>query len=124
MRTGLIVAALLSIGCARSAPPPRAQKVALKSDTMMQPLLDEPATRGLVSGHVTLRPGESMHRHDTENYEELLVVLAGRARVVVGTDPVLVDVGEVLYLPPHTEHEVHNDGKVDVRYLFIAAPAR
>lgn len=91
---------------------------------MMQPLLDEPVTRGLASGHVTLKPGESMHRHDTERYEELLVVLAGRARVIVGTEPMQVDAGEVLYIPPHTEHEVHNDGTVDLRYLFVATPAR
>jgi mannose-6-phosphate isomerase-like protein (cupin superfamily) len=85
-------------------------------------LTGPPPTAGMVAGRVVLKPGEAMHRHSTENNEELLVVLHGRGQVVLGREPVAVAAGEVLYVPPRTEREVRNDGQEERRYIFTVAP--
>ncbi len=124
-----LCAVLLSLGaCATTArkagPSLHYQRIVLSPDPVEQPLLTgPPQTMGMRSGRVVLKPGEHMHRHSTEGYEELLVVLRGRARVVVGTEPVAMEAGQVLYIPPQTGHEVHNDGAEELRYIYTVAPA-
>jgi mannose-6-phosphate isomerase-like protein (cupin superfamily) len=114
-----------TLACAAPAAQLKSQKFTLAPEGMMQPLLTgAPMTGGMRSGRVLLKPGESMHRHSTEGNEEFLLFLAGRARVVLGAESVPMAAGEVLYIPPHTEHEVHNEGTEEVRYVFTVAPVR
>ncbi len=123
----MVVLALvvLGCGCSTAARQYKWQRLDLAPAQVDQPLLTgPPQTSGMRSGSVLLRSGEAMHKHSTNDNEELLVFLGGRARVVVGTEPVEVGVGQVLYIPPHTEHEVHNDATEDVRYIFTVAPVR
>jgi mannose-6-phosphate isomerase-like protein (cupin superfamily) len=115
------------VGCATTAahPPsnPHYQKIVLSTDPIEQPLLDgPPQTAGMRSGRVVLKSGEDMHRHSTNDKEELLVFLQGKARVILGTETVLMEAGQVLYIPPHLEHEVHNDGPEELRYIFTVPP--
>lgn len=128
MRALLVVVALLVAGCAGGTPAPVALhhvKLTLSPEPVEQMLLTgPPQTGGMVSGRVVLKPGEAMHRHSTEGNEELLVILQGRGHAVLGHDPVPIAAGEVLYIPPHTEHEVHNDGTEELRYIFTVAPLR
>lgn len=123
----LIVASTASEGCAAraaQAPAARWQKVALAA-VADQPLLSgPPQTRGMRSGHVTLKAGEAMHRHSTNDNEELLVFLHGRARLQIGDEWVEAASGEVLYIPPQTPHEVHNEASEPLEYLYTVAPAR
>ena len=113
-------------GCA-SAPAPgtiRYQRFVLSPEPVEQPLLwGPPQTGGMRSGRVVLLPGQEMHRHSTEGNEELLVFLQGKGRVQLGEEAVDVAAGEVLYIPPRTEHEVHNDGPAELRYIYTVAPA-
>jgi mannose-6-phosphate isomerase-like protein (cupin superfamily) len=124
-----LCASLLSV-CACATATPRArtdlryQRIALSSDPVEQPLLSgPPQTAGMRSGRVVLRPGEHMHRHSTESNEELLLFLKGKARLVLGAESVSMEAGQVLYIPPRTEHEVHNDGSEELRYIYVVAPA-
>ena len=112
-------------GCATAGPAPQVQHFTLKSDSDYQPLLKgPPQTGGMHSGHVTLKPGQQMHRHSTEANEEMLIFLQGRGQVVLGGTKVAVGAGEALYIPPQTEHEVHSEGPEDLRYVYTVAPAR
>jgi mannose-6-phosphate isomerase-like protein (cupin superfamily) len=98
--------------------------IVLSAEPVEQPLLaGPPETAGMRSGRVVLKAGEAMHRHSTKGNEELLVFLTGKARVVVGDESVPLAAGEVLYIPPQTEHEVHNDGSEELRYIYAVAPA-
>jgi mannose-6-phosphate isomerase-like protein (cupin superfamily) len=100
------------------------QRIVLSSEPVEQPLLEgPPQTAGMRSGRVVLKAGEDMHRHSTNDNEELLVFLAGTARVVLGGDSVTMEHGQVLYIPPHLEHEVHNDGPAVLQYIYTVAPA-
>jgi mannose-6-phosphate isomerase-like protein (cupin superfamily) len=74
------------------------------------------------SGRVVLKAGEDMHRHSTQGNEELLVFLEGKARVVLGAETVTMEAGQVLYIPPQVEHEVHNDGPALLQYIYTVAP--
>lgn len=119
--------ALSTAGCAgrRLAPTVlRYQRIALSPEPVEQQLLaGPPQTAGMRSGKVVLEPGALMHRHSTAHNEELLVFLRGSARVVVGAETVATAAGQVLYIPPQTEHEVHNDGPERLVYLYTVAPA-
>jgi mannose-6-phosphate isomerase-like protein (cupin superfamily) len=132
----LDAACMLAVGCASAAPcseraradQPRAelhyQLITLAPESVEQALLDgPPQTAGMRSGRVVLKPGEHMHRHSTHGNEELLVFLLGKARVVLGSETITAQAGQVLFIPPHTEHELHNDGPVELRYIYTVAPA-
>ncbi len=107
-----------------ASPDLRYRRIALSPEPVEQPLLTgPPQTAGMRSGKVALAPGAAMHRHSTEHNEELLVFLQGRARVVLGAETVPAEAGQVLYIPPHTDHEVHNDGPGELTYIYTVAPA-
>jgi mannose-6-phosphate isomerase-like protein (cupin superfamily) len=77
------------------------------------------------AGAVTLQPGMTVGKHDTENYEEFIVVLEGRGAMILSGDKQLeMKVGTALYCPPGTEHDVKNTGTGPLRYIYIVAKAR
>jgi len=129
--TGICMSVLWLSACApvaRTAPAVPTglhyQRIVLSPDPVEQPLLTgPPQTGGMRSGRVVLRAGEHMHRHSTRGNEELLVFLRGKARVLVGGETVPMEAGQVLYIPPQTEHELANDGPEEVRYIYTVAPA-
>jgi mannose-6-phosphate isomerase-like protein (cupin superfamily) len=99
------------------------QRIVLSPAPIEQPLLTgPPQTGGMRSGRVVLKAGEDMHRHSTENNEELLVFLQGKARVLLGNETLTMEAGQVLYIPPQTEHTLHNDGPDELRYIYTVAP--
>ena len=76
------------------------------------------------SGLVTLQPGQEVGSHNTENYEELIIVLEGSGEVEtegIGRRPIAQ--GQVAYNPPHTQHNVINTGSALMRYIYIVAKA-
>ena len=98
------------------------QRIVLSPEPVEQALLTgPPQTGGMRSGRVVLKAGEDMHRHSTENNEELLVFLQGKARVLLGNETLTMEAGQVLYIPPQTEHALHNDGPDELRYIYTVA---
>ncbi len=91
------------------------------------PLLEgpggSPRTRGMRSGRVRLEPGKEIGVHSTGNHEEIVLFLEGAGTVTrIGNSPVHVEAGQAVYVPPHTEHNVTNDGDVALKYAFVVAP--
>jgi len=100
------------------------QRFVFSPDPVYQELLiGAPQTGGMRSGRVVLLPGKAMERHSTKGNEEMLVFLKGEVRVVLGTETLVMAEGQALYIPPQTEHELHNDGTGEARYVYIVAPA-
>lgn len=88
-----------------------------------QPLLTgSPVSRGMRSGCVRLAPGAACPVHSTEAHEEQLVFLAGSGYVQINGQRLTVSKGKVCYIPPQTEHSVHNDGSEPLIYIFCVAP--
>jgi mannose-6-phosphate isomerase-like protein (cupin superfamily) len=82
-----------------------------------------PKTIGFRSGRVVLRPGESVGQHSTERYEEAVIVLEGQGEAFGETFPALsIKERTVLYVPPHTIHNVRNTGQGVLKYIYLVAP--
>lgn len=83
-----------------------------------------PETASMRSGLVTLAPGASIGKHNTEKFEEMLVPLAGEGELrITGRLAVRIKPGLITYAPAHTEHDVTNIGLEPLRYIFIVAKA-
>jgi len=126
MRTHSLPAVMfLALGCAGSSPAGHYKLVPFPQDASEREILSgPPETGGMRSGYVTLKAGDDMHRHTTGRNEELLVFLVGKGEVLLGAERVLVSAGQALYIPSRTEHEVHNPGPDELRYVYTVAPAR
>ena len=80
-------------------------------------------TRGMRSGFVVLKPGESVGEHDTHAREEAIIFIEGKGEVKFGEGE-STEAGEnnVIYIPPGTLHDVRNTGKENLKYLYVVAP--
>lgn len=84
-----------------------------------------PESLVLRSGMVLLQPGKTVGKHNTEAYEELVIVLKGRGEMLLGDGRSLeMREGLVLYCPPDTEHNVRNSGAEPLRYIYVVAKTR
>lgn len=76
------------------------------------------------SGYVVLQPSQSVGRHSTEIFEEMIIVLEGEGELLLGDGSVLgLRPHMVAYCPPGTEHDVRNNGDSPLRYIYIVARA-
>ena len=84
-----------------------------------------PETSTMRSGLVQLAPGESVGTHNTEKYEEMLIVMSGSAEMIITNGKKLqIAKGDVAYCPPRTEHNVLNTGTDTLRYIYVVAEAK
>ena len=97
----------------------------LDSSTYQEILNGPPATVGMYSGLVTLKPGETVGDHNTDDYEEMLVILSGEGQMMFGNKKTFnLKYGVVAYCPPHTEHDVKNTGSTLLKYIYVASKAK
>ena len=76
------------------------------------------------SGHVFLKENEAVGEHNTEDMEEVIIVLDGHGELTINRKEKLnFEENSALYVPPNTVHDVKNTGKVDLRYVYVACPA-
>jgi mannose-6-phosphate isomerase-like protein (cupin superfamily) len=91
----------------------------------IQILSGPPESITMRSGLVVLQPGSSVGVHNTENFEELIVILEGQATIqVTGREMVIVEEDNAFYCPPNTEHNVLNAGTEPLRYLYVVAEVK
>ena len=121
---GLSVAPVCS---QQSRPVPTVKSVALDSASTadMRILGGPPETVTMRSGSVALLPSKSVGKHNTDDYEEVVVVLSGTGelRLTNGTTVTLKPF-VVAYCPPGTEHDVTNTGHEPLRYVYVVAKAK
>lgn len=86
-------------------------------------LLSKDDTVGMRSGYQVLQPGKDCGWHSTENYEELIICLAGSGELASedGSRRPL-KAGQYGYNPPQTRHNVFNTGTEVLRYVYVVAP--
>ena len=76
----------------------------------------------LHSGFVILKKGESIGKHNTKSFEELLIVFSGKGKFEVeGKEPIFFKKNKAVYCPPFSEHNVTNIGEKDLKYVYIVA---
>ena len=101
--------------------------ITLKDNDEYQPLLQgKPQTCGMRSGRVYLPPDEACGWHSTDDHEEMLVFLSGQGQALVGEEetPHPVGEGKVLYVPPHTVHNIKNNVSEPLVYIYCVAPVK
>ena len=107
---------------APNRPVPRVVQLDSAARSYTEVLGGPPASVTMESGQVVLAPGDSVRRHNTGRYEEVVIVLAGTGAMRIRGRPALtLRPGAVAYCPPQTEHDVVNTGAVPLRYLYVAA---
>lgn len=97
----------------------------LQNNDEYQPLLEgNPQTCGMRSGRVHLTQGQSCGEHSTGAHEEILVFLSGNGISLIGPEKkaLEVGVGKVIYIPPHTLHDIENPNSDPLVYIYCVAP--
>jgi len=104
---------------------PKAKVVSLSNDSNDLPLLSGPPdSAGMHSGMVTLLKEQTVGKHNTKSYEEILVVLQGEGEMILeGQPPLAFHAPAAVYCPPRTAHDVRNKGSAPLRYVYVAAKA-
>jgi len=100
--------------------------VKLKSGSKYQRLFSrDSGTRGIKSSHVTLKEGEEIGEHSTNDLEEALVILKGKGLLLINSEEEFdFEDNSVLYIPPDTIHNVKNTGSGVLEYIFITSNAK
>lgn len=89
------------------------------------PLLrGEPQTRGMRSGFVRLKPGDSVGWHSTNKNEEQLVVIRGKGEAQIGDQHTPFEGPCVVYIGPGLRHNVINRSSEILEYVYVVAPAK
>ncbi len=83
-----------------------------------------PQTCGMRAGRVYLKPGEECGTHSTKAHEEMLTFLEGKGTALIGKEKVASEAGKgcILYIPPHTIHNIKNTGTEPLVYIYCVAP--
>jgi len=106
---------------------PKAKKVELdiSGTEYVRILGGPPESVTMRSGYVVLLPSQSVGKHSTDAFEEMVVVLEGEGEMLYGDGSVLqLKPHVVIYCPPDTEHDVRNTGERPLRYIYMVARAR
>lgn len=135
-QTGLIITLVLmvlSVGLAiaqvsesvAKKPQPKSIELNLSSSEYQRLLGGPPDSVTMRSGLVTLAPGKTVGKHNTEDYEEVLIVLQGQGKMMMSEgNAIVLKYGLMLYCPPGTEHDVQNTGTEPLKYIYIVAKAK
>ena len=109
----------------RSETTPRVLRIDPSAVEYTRLLGGPPDTVTMRSGSVVLLPGQSVGKHNTGEYEEVIVVLAGAGEMrISGGSDLKLDRHSVAYCPPATEHDVVNTGTEPLRYVYVVASVR
>ena len=101
----------------------RRAAITIRSSQRPGRLIPAPA-RGLKSRAVTLRPGQVMDWHSTQQREELILVLAGTLELQLRRPSACrrIRAGQSAFLPAQTLHRLVNHARLTARYVYITGP--
>ena len=71
---------------------------------------------------VDVAPGAEQHAHSHEDSEQIYVIVRGRGRMQVAGDEEEVGEGDLVFIPPATDHGIVNDGDETLVYVTAASP--
>ena len=82
-------------------------------------LLKPPKSNILKSGRVILSSGEEIGVHSTDEKEEIIIVLRGVATLQKEEKEIKLTAGETHYIKKNTIHNVLNNSKEDLEYIYV-----
>jgi mannose-6-phosphate isomerase-like protein (cupin superfamily) len=79
-------------------------------------------SRNLTVTWVDVPPGAEQRAHSHEDAEQVYVIVRGHGRMQVAGDVEEVGEGDLIFIPPATQHSVRNDGSEPLVYVSAASP--
>jgi mannose-6-phosphate isomerase-like protein (cupin superfamily) len=79
-------------------------------------------SRNLTVTWVEVPPGAEQRAHSHEEAEQVYVIVRGRGRMTVAGDTAEVGEGDLVFIPPATQHGIVNDGGETLVYVSAASP--
>ncbi len=107
------------------APQPKLVTLNLDSPDYQSIFKGSPETITFHSGLVTLKKDEKVGHHNTDEYEEILVIFGGEGQMTI-KDGVTMNLkyGVIAYCPPYTEHDVICTSSAPLKYLYVASKTK
>lgn len=84
-------------------------------------LIKPPLSKKIKGGLVVLKKGEQIGEHTTENREEIIFILKGKAMIILEGKRNAVKEGFSFYIPPNKKHNVVNKNNQILKYLYIVS---
>lgn len=79
-------------------------------------------TKRIKSGLVILQPGEEVGYHITDNREEVILLLEGKAEIELeDKDNQIIDSDHLVYIPANKKHNVRNKSDKILRYVYMVS---
>ena len=78
--------------------------------------------RNLSVTWVDVPPGAEQRSHSHADAEQVYVIVRGRGRMHVAGDSEDVGEGDLVFIPPATDHGIANDGSETLVYVTATAP--
>ena len=79
-------------------------------------------SRNLTVTWVDVPPGGEQRAHSHPDSEQVYVIVRGRGRMSVAGDVEEVGEGDLVFIPPATQHGIVNDGTETLVYIAAASP--
>jgi mannose-6-phosphate isomerase-like protein (cupin superfamily) len=79
-------------------------------------------SRNMTVTWVDVPPGAEQRAHSHEESEQVYVIVRGRGRMEVAGDVEEVGEGDLVFIPPATQHGIVNDGSETLVYVSAASP--
>jgi mannose-6-phosphate isomerase-like protein (cupin superfamily) len=79
-------------------------------------------SRNLSITWVDVPPGAEQRAHSHAESEQVYVIVRGTGRMLVAGDVEEVGEGDLIFIPPATEHGIVNDGSEPLAYVSAASP--
>jgi mannose-6-phosphate isomerase-like protein (cupin superfamily) len=90
--------------------------------TSTESLIKPPISNTLRAGCVELKTNEEVGEHITDNKEEILVILRGKAHVVCENEITDINEGIMVFIPKNKKHNVINKSREILKYIYIVSP--
>jgi mannose-6-phosphate isomerase-like protein (cupin superfamily) len=104
----------------RLAEAPVEERHRLRSHILMD--AGELGSRNLVMTWVEVPPGANQSLHSHEDSEQAYVIVRGSGEMEVAGDREQVSAGDLVFIPPATDHGIKNDGSEDLVYVSATSP--
>ncbi|TYL36118.1 cupin domain-containing protein [Natronococcus pandeyae] len=61
------------------------------------------------------------HDHEANDHEEIYILIEGHATVLIDDDPIEIESGDAVWIPPESTRQIRN-GETESAFVLISAP--
>ncbi len=84
-------------------------------------VIKPPLSQKIKVGLFVLKRGEEVGEHITAKGEEIIIILQGKATILIDGERQSVKKDEVVYIPKNKNHNIRNDEDEILRYLYLCS---